>query len=81
VQVIVEALRKVENDTGRKLRDMKLGEARVALNKALTSGMAFSTPLGEISLDREGEVDQKRFYVSTIVMNPDKKSGTFQLLK
>lgn len=81
VQVLVEALRKVEKDTGRKLRDMKLGEARVALNKALTSGMVFSTPLGEISLDREGEVDQKRFYVSTIVMNPDKKSGTFQLLK
>ena len=43
--------------------------------------MVFSTPLGEISLDREGEVDQKQFYVSTIVMNPDKKSGTFQLLK
>jgi len=81
VQVIVEALRKVEKDSGRKLRDMKLGEARVALNKALTSGMVFSTPLGEISLDREGEVDQKRFYVSTIVMNPDKQSGTFQLLK
>lgn len=81
VQVIVEALRKVEKDSGRKLRDMKLGEARVALNKALTSGMVFSTPLGEISLDREGEVDQKQFYVSTIVMNPDKKSGTFQLLK
>lgn len=81
VQIIVEALRKVEKDSGRKLRDMKLGEARVALNKALTSGMVFSTPLGEISLDREGEVDQKQFYVSTIVMNPDKKSGTFQLLK
>ena len=81
VQVIVEALRKVEKDSGRKLRDMKLGEARVALNKALTSGMVFSTPLGEISLDREGEVDQKQFYVSSIVMNPDKKSGTFQLLK
>lgn len=81
VQVIVEALRKVEKDAGRKLRDMKLAEARVALNKALTSGMGFSTPLGEIRLDREGEVDQKQFYVSIIVMNPDKKSGTFQLLK
>ena len=81
VQIIVEALRKVEKDSGRKLRDMKLGEARVALNKALTSGTVFNTPLGEISLDREGEVDQKQFYVSTIVMNPDKKSGTFQLLK
>ncbi len=81
VQVIVEALRKVEKDSRRKITAMDLAEVRTALNKALTSGMVFNTPLGEISLDREGEVNQKQFHVSSIKMNPDKKTGAFVLMK
>jgi len=81
VQVIVEALRKVEKDSRKKITAMDLAEVRAALNKTLTSGMVFNTPLGEISLDRGGEVNQKQFYVSTIKMNPDKKTGAFVLMK
>lgn len=81
VQAIVEALRKVEKDSRKRITAMDLAEARTALNKALTSGMVFNTPLGEISLGRDGEVSQKQFYVSTIKMNPDKKTGVFQLMK
>ncbi|MBA4358213.1 MAG: branched-chain amino acid ABC transporter substrate-binding protein, partial [Desulfovibrio sp.] len=81
VQVVVEALRKVEKDSKKKITAMELTDARNAVNKALLSGMAFQTPLGEISLDREGEVVQKQFYVSTIKMNPDGKTGAFVLAK
>jgi len=55
--------------------------AREALNKALLSGGTVMTPLGEISLDAEGEVIQKQFYVSQIKMNPDGKTGAFVLVK
>lgn len=81
VQVFVEALRKVEKDSKKKITAMDLAEVRQATNKALLSGMSFHTPLGEISLDCEGEVVQKQFYVSTIKMNPDGKTGAFVLAK
>ncbi|OGR39787.1 MAG: branched-chain amino acid ABC transporter substrate-binding protein [Desulfovibrionales bacterium GWA2_65_9] len=81
VQAMVEALRKVEKDSKKKITAMELAQARQAVNKALLSGMVIHTPLGEISLDREGEVLQKQFYVSTIKMNPDKKTGAFVLAK
>jgi branched-chain amino acid transport system substrate-binding protein len=81
VQVIVEALKKAEKDAGKKITGMELADARAALNKALLSGMSFATPMGEISLDPEGEVIQKQFYVSNIKMNPDGKTGTFELTK
>lgn len=81
VQVVVEALRKVEKDSKKKITALDLAEARTAVNKALISGMAFQTPLGEISLDKDGEVLQKQFYVSVIRMNPDGKTGAFVLAK
>ncbi len=81
VQAVVEALRKAEKDTKKKITSMELAEARQAVNKALLSGMVIHSPLGEISLDRQGEVIQKQFYVSTIKMNPDKKTGAFVLTK
>ncbi|MFP5221696.1 MAG: ABC transporter substrate-binding protein [Acidobacteriota bacterium] len=80
VQVMVEALRKVEKESGKKLTDMDLADVRVALNKALMTG-SYMTPVGEISLDPEGEVIQKQFYVSQIKMNPDGKTGAFVLTK
>lgn len=81
VQAIVEALRKVEKDTKKKITAMDLAAARQAVNKALLSGMVLHTPLGEISLDPKGEVNQKQFYVSTIRMNPGGKTGAFVLTK
>lgn len=80
VQVVVESLRNIEKQTGKKITDMDLGEVRVALNKALREG-SFITPVGEISLTPEGEVVQKQFYVSTVKMNPDGKTGAFVLTK
>jgi len=81
VQVMVEALRKVEKDAKKKITAMDLAQARNAMNKALTSGMGFQTPLGEISIDHGGEVNQKQFYVSVIKMNPGGKTGAFMLAK
>jgi len=79
VQVVVEALRKVEADTKKKITETELAEARSAVNKAAL-GIAYQTPLGEISLDGEGEVIQKLFYVSQIKMEADGKTGKFKLL-
>jgi branched-chain amino acid transport system substrate-binding protein len=81
VQVFVEALRKVEKNSGKKITAMDLAAVRAATNKALLSGTASLTPLGEISLNSTGEVNQKQFYVSTIKMNPGGKTGAFVLMK
>ncbi len=78
VQVIVEALNRVVTASGKAIPDMPLAEAREALNTALRRG-PFLTPLGEISLDAEGEVVQRDFFVSSIQMNPDGRTGAFVL--
>ena len=80
VQVFVEALKKVEATARKKVVQMELAEVRTLLNEAIRTG-SYKTPLGEISLDKEGEISQKSFYVSQIKMNPDKKSGSFVFLK
>lgn len=80
VQVMVEALRKVEKEAGKKIGQMELAEVRERLNRAIRTG-SYKTPLGEISLNKEGEISQKSFYVSRIRMNPDGKSGSFVFLK
>ena len=80
VQVFVEALKKVEATARKKVVQMELADVRTRLNEAIRTG-SYKTPLGEISLDKEGEINQKSFYVSQIKMNPDKKSGIFVFLK
>jgi branched-chain amino acid transport system substrate-binding protein len=80
VLVMVEALRKVAATTKRKITQLELADVRERLNKAIRTG-SYKTPLGEISLDKEGEINQKTFYVSRIKMNPDGKGGTFVFLK
>ena len=80
VQVFVEALKKVEATAGKKVVQTELADVRTLLNAAIRTG-SYKTPLGEISLDKEGEISQKSFYVSQIRMNPDKKSGIFVFLK
>jgi len=76
VQVIVEALRKVEKTTGKKIAQMELALVREELNKAIRTG-SYMSPLGEISLDKEGEIHQKTFYVSQIKMDASGKTGQF----
>lgn len=80
VQVFVEALRKVEAQTRKKITQLDLAQVRDRLNKAIRTG-SYVTPLGEISLDKEGEINQKTFYVSRIKMAPDGKNGRFEIVK
>ena len=80
VQVVIEALRKVEKTTKKKIGQMELPQVRTELNKAIRTG-SYMTPLGEISIDKEGELHQRTFYVSQIKMNADGKTGQFVNMK
>jgi len=80
VQVMIEALRKVEKTMKKKITQLDLAKVREELNKAIRSG-SYMTPLGEISLDKEGEIHQKTFYVSQIKMDASGKTGQFVNLK
>ncbi len=79
VQVLVESLQAVDKKSP--LKDMQLADLRTALNDQLLSGVKFQTPLGEISFDPEGEINQSQFYVAQIKMDADGKSGQFVYLK
>jgi ABC-type branched-subunit amino acid transport system substrate-binding protein len=77
VQVMVEALRAI--DRKKKLATWDVDELRVALNKQILAGK-YNTPLGPISFDKEGELNQREFYVAQIRMK-DAKNGSFVYLK
>lgn len=77
VQVFVEALKII--DRKKKLSTWELDDLRVELNKQLLLGK-YNTPLGALSFDKEGEVNQKEFYVAQIRMK-DAKNGSFVYLK
>jgi branched-chain amino acid transport system substrate-binding protein len=78
VQVFVEALRRVDQQTP--IRQQSLPNLRVALNQQVLVG-SYDTPLGELAFTSEGEVMQKHFYVAQIKMNADGSTGTFTFLK
>ncbi|NVN99994.1 MAG: ABC transporter substrate-binding protein [Geobacteraceae bacterium] len=80
VQVFVEALKKVEAATKKKITQMELAKVREELNKQIRVG-TYITPLGKISLDHEGEIHQENFYVAKIKMNPDNKTGKYIYVK
>ena len=80
VQIIAEALRKVETMAKKKIGQMELGTVREELNKVIRTGV-YLTPLGEISLDREGEINQRTFYVSRIKMDAGGRAGRFVIVK
>jgi branched-chain amino acid transport system substrate-binding protein len=77
VQVVVEALRKV--DLQKKVSNWTLEELRPALNKQILAGR-YQTPLGTLAFTLEGEVIQQKFYVAQIRMNSDGKTGKFEIL-
>lgn len=74
VQVFVEALEAVDETT--KLDSLDLKTLRTALNAAVLAG-TYSTPLGSISFDPEGEIIQEQFYVAQIKMGADGTTGEF----
>lgn len=78
VQVFVEALKTLDNQT--KLNTLSLEQLRSELNKQILAGK-YDTPLGPLSFDPEGEVQQSQFYVAQIKMDPDGNNGRFEFLK
>lgn len=80
VQVFVEALKKVEAATKKKITQLDLAKVREELNKQIRIG-SYMTPLGKINLDKEGEIHQENFYVAKIKMNPDHKTGKYIYVK
>ena len=77
VQVFVDALKVI--DRKKKIGEWNLSDLRIELNKQVLAGK-YNTPLGAISFDKEGEVNQKDFYVAQIKMQ-DAKNGSFVFLK
>jgi branched-chain amino acid transport system substrate-binding protein len=64
IQVIVEAL--IALDSGQPINELELPVLRTALNDKLLSVMTFSTLLGMIDFDSEGEIRQGDFAVAEI---------------
>ena len=73
VQVFVEALTALDK-AGKLTTD--LGATRRELNDTILSGK-YSTPLGDISFDKDGDVNQKNFYVAQIHMLRGDTSDVF----
>ena len=78
VQVFVEALSRLDKEKG--LAKLALPDLRTELNKAVLAGR-YLTPLGPISFDPEGEINQEQFYVAQIKMKPDGQSGEFTFVR
>jgi branched-chain amino acid transport system substrate-binding protein len=76
VQVFVEALKALDSKT--KISTLSLDQLRTELNKQILAGQ-YSTPLGDIAFDPEGEIKQSQFYVAQIKMDGD--NGKFEFLK
>ena len=77
VQVFADALRVI--DRKKKLAQWDLGDLRTELNKQILAGK-YNTPLGELRFDKEGEINQKEFFVAQVRMK-DAKTGSFVFVK
>ena len=81
VQVFVESLTAMSKaNPTLKVNAQPIADLRVGLNKQLLAGK-YSTPLGEISFTKVGEIVQQDFYVAQIKMDADGTSGKFTFLK
>lgn len=72
IQVFVDALKVIDK---KKLNTWDLAALRTELNKQVLAGK-YNTPLGELRFDKDGEVNQKEFFVARIKMK-DAKNGSF----
>ena len=77
IQVFVDALKSLDSKS--KIASMSIDDLRVALNTEVHAGK-YTTPLGDISFDKDHDLVQKDFYVAQIKMNPDGVTGTFVFL-
>lgn len=73
IQVFVDALKVI--DKKKKLSTWDLAALRTELNKQVLAGQ-YDTPLGELRFDKDGEINQKEFFVARIKMK-DAKNGSF----
>ena len=81
VQVFVDSLTAMSKaNPTLKVNAQPIADLRVGLNKQLLAGK-YSTPLGEISFTKVGEIVQQDFYVAQIKMDADGTSGKFTFLK
>ncbi len=81
VQVFVESLTAMSKaNPTLKVNAQPIADLRVGLNKQLLAGK-YSTPLGEISFTKAGEIVQQDFYVAQIKMDADGTNGKFTFLK
>ena len=80
-QVVHEALARVQASlpAGSSLTGLPPEQLRSRLLNTMLAG-TYQTPLGEIRFTPEGEVVQKTFSVAQVRMNPDGRSGRFELL-
>ncbi|NDC33975.1 MAG: branched-chain amino acid ABC transporter substrate-binding protein [Synechococcaceae bacterium WB9_2_112] len=76
-QVLHEAIQRLHSKGG--LTGVTLGQARVRLMHELLAGR-YETPLGPIGFSPEGEVQQQRFYVAEVRMDPSGRDGRFALV-
>jgi len=60
--VAVEALKRAEGALGRPIMNAPLPQARAAVRDALVTIRDFETPLGRISIQANGDVEQATFY-------------------
>lgn len=60
--VAVEALKRAESELGRPIMNLPLAQARAAVRDALLTIRDFETPLGRISIQPNGDVEQASFY-------------------
>jgi branched-chain amino acid transport system substrate-binding protein len=70
----------VEKATGKKIVQQDLAKVREELNRQIRIG-TYKTPLGVISLDKEGEIHQENFYVARIKMDANGKTGKYVYVK
>jgi branched-chain amino acid transport system substrate-binding protein len=77
VQVFVEALTTL--DSAEPIAEMDLATLRIKLNEQILAG-SYDTPLGTISFDEIGELNQSSFYVAQINMSDDGTTGAFELV-
>lgn len=77
VQIITDALRVI--DKKKKLSTWDMAALRTELNRQILAGK-YNTPLGIIAFDKDGEVNQREFFVAQVKMQ-DAKTGAFVFVK
>ena len=78
VQLFVESLQAIAEKEA--IADLSIKDLRTKLKDQIRSG-SFETPLGDISITEDGEIEQQNFYVARIKMEADGKTGSFEFLE